>query len=192
MVKKYMLVLAALAGLMLVGCGKQPIEAALQGVSNIVVIKDEEPVKVAASNEYDTLIQEGVVIRVSELSYMEWEDGRQGYRNTGVVSLPRRSIRVKLYADWLDLAGDEIQLPQLDMANARQLLQDGSSLQDTANATVKYEPDMQKANARIIYEWFPPADAQAPDAIKLPFRFNGENGRQVDITVEAKIKNYPW
>lgn len=193
---KKTLIAILLTCMLLAGCVKPPIEEGARGVSNILFIGEDLPVKVAACNDYDTIVKDGVVMHISELSYMEWdrETDQDKYSSTGVVSLPRRSIKVILYADWFDLAGGaDVHMPQLDTANAQQVMESGQVLMDAANSSVAYEPNMQKANSRIIYEWFPPTtDGFRPSILKLPLSFSGSDGKQVDITMDVEVKDYPW
>lgn len=192
--KKFILIV--LGALLLTGCGGSAAQDDYNIVaSNVLIIKNETPVKVSSRNGYDTTYTDGVVMRVAELAYMDWDKSSISLSNTEVIKVPRRSIRITFYTDWYDIVGDgQVALPSIDKGEVVQKLDSGQTLNDSMNATVEIIPDTKQANARIIYEWFPQEieeDLQ-PVQVTVPIVFMNGDGEATEITMDVALEGYPW
>lgn len=178
------------------GCGKKPAEVYAEGDSNLVVVQPTLPVKVYTMRDMDTIIQDGVVLNIAELSYEVWE--KTDVQNNGGAKASQTTLHgicLVFNADWVDLGLLQSGVDILNRDSVEYVLADGGTVagSDADYSDVSMVADAHGGNAVITYQWFSPAAAgdNRPVAVRVPLTFAGETG-QVGITVELELNRYPW
>ena len=188
-----------LAGIMLfmAGCSERSVVGAYDdNSSNIIEIRPQVPVKITTQRDLDTIVQDGVVLSISELSYEMWdkadiveEDGKLSSTADTLYG-----IMLVFNTDWSDLGLLKPESVILDKENVQFIMKSGDVLQeDEEYSNVSVSADIYSGNAKITYEWFSKsAEAdEKPALVRLPFRFESE-GETVDLHVEILLNRYPW
>lgn len=188
-----------LAGIMLLaaGCGERAVvEAYDEFTSNVVEIKPQTPTKITTQRDLQTIVQDGVVLNVSELSYEVWEKAdiieRDGKLSSNAETL--RGITLVCNADWLELGQLQPEATILDEGRAVFVMPDGTTLEHTPKySNVNVTADMHKGNAKIVYEWFSEyaEGEERPLMVSLPFTFSTAES-QIDINIDVVLDRYPW